>query len=208
MRFRVKLGLSKKKDSEKIDLGESTHDKIAADAVTFTNVNPSLPDYKTGFLEYRTAYENALLGGKPLKAILRIKRAAFIDLLKQMKAYVDNIANGDASIITAAGFDTNSTPVSRTMTKVTGVTGSTGQNSGEANLEWSLVDGCKMYLVYAKPVGDTVAAYVVKVRTTRGHAIINGLSPGVMYELTVEACGSGTNNIGPLSDAVQIRAQF
>src|SRR5436190_359697 len=133
---RVKLALSKKNDSQKIDLGESTHDKIFANPLVFVNTNPVLADYKTGYLEYRTAYENALLGGKPLKAILKSKRIAFVELLKQMAFYVNNIANGDATIITLAGFDINSEPIHRIMTQVLNVQGFSGLHSGEITLEW------------------------------------------------------------------------
>jgi hypothetical protein len=207
MKYKVKLALHKKKDGEKADLGETTHDKMNGNPL-FATPNPALPAYKTAYTDYRTAYENALLGGKPLKAILKVKRDAFIVLLKQMAAYVNNIANGDAAVITSAGFDINSPPLSHVMTKVTGVTGSTSAHTGEVDLEWSKVDGCMIYLVYAKPVGDSASAYVLKVKTSRGHAIINGLNPGVMYEFVIEPVGNGTNNVGPLSDPVQARAQF
>src|SRR5690349_19619770 len=204
---KVKLALQKKDDAEKAALGETTHDKMTGNPL-FTNPNPTLPVYKTAFTDYRTAYENALLGGKPLKAILKQKREEFIALLKQMASYVNNIANGDATVITSAGFDINSTPVSHVMTKVVGVTGSTGAHTGEVNLEWNKVDGCVIYLVYARLIVGPADAFVLVVKTSRGHAIINKLNAGAMYEFVVESVGKGTNNVGQLSDPVQARAQF
>jgi len=207
MRFRVKLGLSKKNDSEKIELGESTHDKISADPLTFSNVNPGLLVYKSGYLAYRTAYENALLGGQPLKAILRAKRTAFVALLKQMDAYVNNVANGDEAIITAAGFQTNSVAISRVMTQVTGVTISSGEHSGEINMKWDKIAGCIMYLVYARLQGSA-DAFALVVKTSRTHTVVGGLAAGQLYEVVVESCGNGTNNVGSLSDPVQAHAAF
>jgi hypothetical protein len=207
MKFRVKLGLQKKNDAEKIDLGESTHDKILADPVTFTNVNPALLTYKNAYLAYRTAYENALLGGKPLKQVLRTKRDEFIVLLKQMAYYVNNVANGDGVIITAAGFDTNSPPNSHLMPQVTGVTLSSGAHTGEIDASWDKVEGVAMFLVYARPQGSA-NPYALVVKTTRSHAVAGGLTAGQLYDVVVEACGHGTNNVGPLSDPVQVRAAF
>jgi hypothetical protein len=203
---KVKLALGKKKDADKINLGEATHDKMTGNAL-FVTPNPDLLTYKNSYLAYRVAYENALLGGKPLKAILKVKREAFIVLLKQMAAYVNNIANGDAAVITSAGFDINSEPISRIMTQVVNVQGFTGIHSGEVRVEWDKVVGARLYLGYIRPAGDTNNrewTVVIKLAGTR--AVVNGLEPGGLYEVVIEACGF--NNVGKLSDPVQARAAF
>jgi hypothetical protein len=205
---RVRLALQKKKDAEKIELGESTHDKILANALVFINPLPLLLDYKAAYLAYRVAYENALLGGKPLKAILKLKREAFVQLLKQMAFYVNNVANGDGAIITLAGFDINSEPISRIMTQVTGVQVFPGLHSGEISLEWDLITGARLYLGYIREAGIMGSKWDLVMKAGGSRGVVNGLIPGGLYEVAIEACGSGLNNVGKLSDVVQVRATF
>jgi hypothetical protein len=167
-----------------------------------------LADYKTGYLEYRTAYENALLGGKPLKAILKSKRVTFVELLKQMAFYVNNIANGDATIITLAGFDINSERQHRIMTQVMNVQGFGGLHSGEVKLEWDGILGARLFLGYIREAGTMGSKWDLVLKAGGSRGVVNGLTPGGLYEVAIEACGSGINNVGKLSDVVQVRATF
>jgi hypothetical protein len=206
MRFKVKLSLGKKNDAERADLGEHTHDCMNGNPL-FVSPNPSLVTYKNGYLEYRAAYENGLLGGKPLKAALREKRKAFMSLLRQMASYVNNIANGDATIITNAGFDTNGTPNSHTMSQVTGVTAKTGLHTGEVKLKWIIVESAVLYLVYARLQGSD-DAYALVLKTSRSKCVVKNLDAGAVYEFAIESCGNGEDNAARPSEPVQARASF
>jgi hypothetical protein len=207
MRFRVKLGLRGLKDSQKADKGENIHGKMNGNP-NFVTPNPDLADFLTGVTEYRTAYENALDNSKPNKAILRTKRAAFNVLYRQLAAYVDNVANGDENIILSAGFETVNPPLSYVMTQVKNVQGVPGLHTGEMIVEWDKVAGAHFYLGYIRVAGETGNKFQLEVKTTGTRGVVNGLQPAGLYEVVIEACGAGVNNVGKLSEVVQVHAAF
>jgi hypothetical protein len=125
-----------------------------------------------------------------------------------MKDYVDSIAKGSSAIITSAGFDTNSAPMGHTMTQVFNVQCFTGLHSGEILIEWDTVAGARLYIGYVRIAGDTGTKWEMKLRAGGGRGIVNGLIPGTEYEVAIEACGGGINNVGKLSEAVHVHAPF
>jgi len=207
MRFHVKIGFRKKDDAKRIELGQHVHDEMTGNAY-FVTPNPSLANLQTSIDEYSVAYQNALALGKPLKAILRAKREAFYTMLKAVASYVDSIAQGDAVIITSAGFDTNNAPVSHVMTQVKSVTVLQGLHSGEVLVEWDKVEGARFYLGYIRLAGELNSKWELIIKTCGARGAVNKLLAGGLYEVMIEACGSGLNNVGKLSDPVQGRAAF
>jgi hypothetical protein len=205
MKFIAKLELRKKNDAAKIEWGYAIHDKMNGN-VYFPNPDPSLAAFKTAIDEYKQAYEDALDGGKKFKAILKVKRKVFIDLINALRDYVNSIARGRGDIITSAGMDINKPRQHKDMTVVEGLQGKMGSHTGEIDFTWNAVNGCLIYLGYIKAGEDDDEQYKIKIKTSKSFATVGGLVPGKLYFLVMEAVGS--DSVGPLSLPIQARAAF
>ena len=105
---RVSLKLSKQIVAVKIEKGKHIVISMTGNPSFLTPV-PALAAITTANLNLETAYNNALGGGKVLKAIMYEKEVILDNLLIQLGHYVEVIANGSESVILSAGMDVRAT---------------------------------------------------------------------------------------------------
>ena len=110
-------------------------------------------------------------------------------LLIQEAAYVENIANGEASIILLSGFPLaqEPTPIGQ-LPPPQNLLGTATDIEGTVKLKWNLVHGSKSYIVECatNPNGPWNQVTV----TTRVSCVAANLTPGTKYWFRVRAVGA------------------
>ena len=207
-KFVVSLNLREKSVPEKIEFGRHVNDFMTIAIGTFATPSPTLASLLISVAEMEAAFNNATDGGKLLTSILHDKEAAFDTLMTALGKYVDNIAQGSETIIKSAGMDVkrDSAPIP-SIDKVTGLEAKTGKNTGEVDLDWDVVRGKLVYLVYVKADGETDDKYVLKLVPSASKATITGLTAGTRYWFKVIAVGS-RSRYGPDSDPAIAAASY
>ncbi len=201
-KFLVKLALKRKSVAVKIQTGRFYVIQMTGNS-NFSTPVPSLASVTTAINELETANEDALDGGKALKAILRGKRAAYELKMTALGDYVDNIAQGSETIIKSAGMDTRAIPAPVGVPEqVKNLEAAQGKLSGEADLRWKNVKGAKIYFVYISPDVDNSGTYELVATPTASKVTLVGLTPGKVYYFKVKAVG--TAGAGAPSDPAKL----
>jgi hypothetical protein len=198
-KFLVKLGLLKKSIPDRIEYGYSVVTAMTANP-NFATPFPALPVVTTATNDLKDAFEAALTGNYLSIALLVDEILAWDAVITALGHYVDGVAQGSESIIVSAGMETRKqrSPV-EIPGKVLAAMAKPSDMSGEIKLSCKTVRGKKVYHWYMKLEGEPDTAYKLVVTATRGHAIINGLQPGLRYRFVCEAVNS--KGTGPLSDS-------
>jgi hypothetical protein len=179
------------------------------------------PQFDAFIQTYMTKRSDYVQGGLAQKGAFQAAKAALLDALDQFAEYVDEIADGDANVITDAGFvptDVTKTPAVKPGQSVVSVKRGIG---GELFASCAKVTGVTYYgciMVAGQPLPE--GAYL----TPEGKLIfeaIAGPMPGLVFDLTRqrEKQFSGlthdvtyyfyfylvnTAGVGPLSEVVSI----
>lgn len=169
----------------------------------FPTPNPALQAVQQALDELSAAYQAALDGGKTAKANQRTKEAALDDLLRPLKNYVNEIANGDEGIVLSSGFQASKIPEPiGPLPQVVNVVGKGGDGDGSVTLSWKSVYGAKSYTIETSDNG-TNFSYLTAVSRTR-NVKIEGLVEGQFYWFRVAALGAA--GLGPFSDGYKVLA--
>ena len=99
----------------------------------------------------------------------------------------------------------DSAPVA--IVQVTGLEAKTGKHAGEVDLDWDVVHGKLVYLVYMKADGESDDQYKLKLVPSASKATITGLTAGTRYWFKVVAVGS-RSRYGPDSDPAIAAASY
>jgi hypothetical protein len=152
---------------------------------------PTLAVVTTAINDFETAVTNAEDGGKTLTAIKREKRAALEQLMRQLASYVQVACNGDMAALLSSGF-----PVQKPTREPIGVlqapanlTVTFGPRSGELRASAEPVNGAGIYNWQLSTAANP-AQLIQTLQTTAASNTFTGLTPGVVYQVVVNAVGS------------------
>lgn len=187
---------------QKLQRTQEIVDQIGANVATFVTPSPPLVDVQNAKDNLSKAYNAALDGGKTAKAEQRTANTDLNNLLRPLRDYVNEVANGNEDIVLLSGFEASKipTPVGD-MPAVTIKNGKGGDGDGSVNLNWTVVYGAKNYVVEMSLDGVTftTVAFPTKSRVT-----VTGLTIGQFYWFRVAA--NGAAGLGPFGPAMKVLA--
>ena len=204
MKAKVSLNLSRLSVAVKIEKGRHIVTSMTNNAGTFVAPKPTLASVTVAINNLETAFNNAQNGGKTLTAIMHEKEVILDDLLTQLGHYVEDTANGIASIILLSGMDLKKpkTPVgplaapANLRIKITG-------NPGEIQLRWNTVKHTFNYVIQMAVSTDGGATYSPFNEigfSTKAKFLVTGLTSGTRYAFRVATLG--TAGLSPWSNPV------
>ena len=204
--MKAKLGIYKLKPTELAELAESVHTGLSANAATFSNPNPSLPE----LADLTTTLRDKTARKETAKAELRLaveeERAAVTGVrggLIRSQAYVDSIAAGQAHIILLANMGVRSrTGPTKAMPQVQNLRTQPSDFEGAVEARWALVRGAKVYLIQFC-TGDPMieANWRHADIVTKASQTVRNLPSGKVW---LRVCAKGTDaKPGPWSEPVE-----
>ena len=162
----------------------------------FTTPAPPLVDVQTAIDDLNTAYEKALDRSLSAKADQRAMNNILNMKLRQLRSYVNEIAQGDEKTVLSSGFEASKIPAPiGAMPQVEDLKGKGGDGDGSIHLDWKSVYGAKTYVIEISEDGTTFrpTAY-----PSGSKAKISNLEMGKFYWLRVAA--NGAAGLGAFSD--------
>jgi Fibronectin type III domain len=149
----------------------------------------------------RTDRDAAKAAAKAKTPIIGDKRIAMKEELENVVDDVEDIANGNISIMESAGFDTyvpGTSPSLETLGQVLALSAIPGVADGTIVLNWAPVHGAKSYHVYIGNDPNDLDSYTTAVVVTASETTLIGLIKGNNYWIRVSAVGA--DGEGPKSD--------
>lgn len=173
----------------------------------FPSPTPSLADFKAGIDRLAESVGNTYNGGSKLEYVLKQKHLDEMSaLIKSMAAYVSIVAQGDNTIVLAAGFEQrkSSAPINK-LSAPQGLRSSTGAMNGSIKVRWKPVRGARMYRVYVYKGYASTAIPVRDLVITPSSCTFEGLEPLEYYTFQVQAIGArAVSPISNISTALSI----
>lgn len=164
--------------------------------------NPTLPNAQASHDAAKVSLDT--IDTKEAELVtLRLQRDALMqtamDNYDSLGSFVENKSNGDATIITGAGFDvvgarTPADPVSQVLNLVL----TEGDNDGTLDAAWDRDPSAKSYEIQTSPDPVAGGSWTFKQIATKSFATITGLTSGARVWVRVRSVGSDEN--GPWSD--------
>lgn len=152
---------------------------------------PTLAAVTTALNEFTTAVADAIDGGKTLTAIKNDKREALAALLRQLASYIQVACNEDMAVLLSSGF-----PVQKPQRQPIGVlaaprdlTVTFGARSGELRAVAAPVFGAAIYNWQVSTAANPNVVLQTS-QTTGANNTFTSLTPGVVYQVTVNVVGS------------------
>lgn len=166
---------------------------LTTNVAVFVNPNPKVVDLSAARTALTTAINNATEGGRVLNRIKMQAAKVVRDLLRFEVDYVNNVAQGDISIINLSGLEPRkpNTPIGLLAAPEGLVVELTGKN-GQLALRWKGRKGAKSYNVLftlGNP-NDPAAVWVTAGNTTKARFILEDLQPAKFYACAVTALGA------------------
>lgn len=192
---KIKLNLNNMNGDQVVSLALQIKTAMTGNA-NFTTPNPPLLALGTGITNAQAAiaaYNTGVAALDVLKTNRDSAVTALAGLVRQEASYVDNIANGSASIIQSAGMGLQAqrTP-SGVPDMVQNLALTTGDNAGEIDAQWDPVKGVKIsYDLQWTTTPATDASWKDLPGTTKSKAVLTGFTSGQQIYLRVRAKGTG-----------------
>ena len=157
----------------------------------FITPAPTLVVVQAATGAFSTAVSNAVDGGVTLTAIKNEKRALLVALLRQLASYVQVTANGDIAVLLSSGFPTQKTqrqPIG-VLPAPSNLTVTFGARSGELKAAAWPVPGAAIYN-WQLSTAAAPSMVLQTAQTTAANNTFGDLTPGVVYNITVNVVGS------------------
>ena len=152
---------------------------------------PALPAVEAAFAAYKTAAANAAQGGRENTAIRDARRAELEVMIRQLASYVNGTANGDMPKLLSSGF-----PVQKAVRTPIGPllapgapTVTQGAVSGTLSAVAGRVYGASSYN-WSVALASAPELDVQTAQTTGARAQFSGLTPGKVYQISLNAVGA------------------
>lgn len=201
---KVKVGLDGASANQVADKGDLVSDRMGENATIYTNPIPSVVDLKgaTNALRAEQLSHEALLAQLQASTVqVRTRAEAVKELLIELAAYVEKVADGDEEKILLSGFEvagSTKAPVGP-MPKVEGLSATQGEAEGEIDLQWTPVRrGLRIYEIESAPEASGPWTYLEG--ATKSSITLTGLTSGKRYWFRVKA--TGTSGSGAPSESV------
>ncbi len=189
-RAKVALKLSKLSIEQKVALSRSIVERMTGNP-GFTDPNPSLASVAAATDALEAAYIAAADGSKSKIAVRNEQEKAFNALLTRLAAYVDNVSDGQESVILSSGIDVRKQPAPLGLLPVpTGIYTRYNGKSGVVELKWNRVYGAASYRLEIKSGGFDASVWAPHAVGTRTMFSFEGLTSGMQYWFRVCAVGA------------------
>jgi hypothetical protein len=186
----VKLGLRDKPIPFIIEFSTNVV-KVMTKNPNFLSPNPALSDISDLIAALGDAYTDALDGGKALKSIMNLAKKALLDKMASLATYVQNISQGDETIIRSSGMGVRKTKFSKDKPATAENLRTTeNENAGEVSLKWKRVEKAKSYIIQMTNTPDVDTSWLPAGISTRSSITITGLTTGKNYWFRVAAIGA------------------
>jgi hypothetical protein len=204
--MKATLGIYTLKPSELANLADTVHTSMDANAATFPNPDPPLPELAglTTTLREKLARKE-LIEAELKSAVLEIRNAVVGvrgGLIRE-QSYVDYVSGGDEQTIRLAGMGVRSgrSPIGA-MPRVQKLRTSPSDLPGAANVMWARVRGAKAYLIEVCTGDPSVEAnWRHAAVATKTSMIVRDLPSGKTW---IRVCAKGTDEKpGPWSDPAE-----
>lgn len=206
MRATVSLKLDERTAAEKVEFAHTIVIAMTGNA-NFTTPNPTLAVVSAAANNLDTAISGAADGWKSKTLAKTTKEQALDDLLTQLGAYVENIANGDETIIRSAGMDARASKSAPQVPDTPiNVSATTSTEEGEILLKWKSVKNARVYVIEVSTdvvtAGGTIGTTGTTIDTrsfitwsqvdivTKSKYKVIGLTSGVRYAFRIRCVGS------------------
>ena len=198
----VKLGLSDKPNADLVISSETVVAKMTGNA-NYTTPNPTLAFIAGLIAAFKTAIENALDGGKALKAIQAQKRKDLLTGMGLLAAYVQFASGGDATKISSSGMGVrNSRTPAALPSMILGVKAFTGEVFGTVQLSWIAQKGIKCYVIEYTTAADPAAGWVHLCACSSSRFVASNLPRNTKVWIRIAAINSAGQ--GGFSDPVHV----
>jgi hypothetical protein len=196
----VKLNLDRLTRDERLALAQQIHTQMTGNA-SFPTPSPTLTALDTAITALTTGNSelNVLRQQAKEKTVeVDALDLALSQLLRDLAAYVQNTSAGDEAKILSAGMSVRDPAAPVTMTQVTGLESSPGDDSGEIDLSWNPVRGASSYEVQSSPDPITASSWGHAGISTKSTLTLTGAPSGQRCWFRVRAVGA--NGPGAWSD--------
>lgn len=166
----------------------------------FPSPTPSLADFQAGIDRLAESVRNTYSGGSKLEYVLKQKHLdEMAALIKSMAAYVSIVAQGESSVVMAAGFEQRkaSAPISK-LAAPQQLRSRTGELPCTIKVRWKPVRGARMYRVWVYKGYSSTGTPLREFQQLASNCLIEGLEPLEYYTFQVQAIGVRT--VSPISD--------
>lgn len=166
----------------------------------FPSPTPSMPDFEAAIDELnasvRETYDGASKYAFQRKKGNLEKLAAMI---RSLAAYVSIVAQGDASIVLAAGFEQRKpSRAIHALPKPRNPKAKTGTMPRTITIRWEPVRGVRMYKVHVRKGYGVIDGPSQIILTSKSSCLITDLDPLEYYTMSVQAVGAHAES--PVSD--------
>ena len=157
----------------------------------FPNMDPPLLMVIAALVAYKNALAAQVNGGKDRRNAVAVARANLVSLMRLLALYVQRTANGNMEVLLSSGF-----PICKPQRQPVGilpapgsVTLVLGDRSGDLKAATPRMNGATGYNWILSTVANPGVA-VQTASTPAARTTFSGLTPGVLYQVTVSAVGS------------------
>ena len=178
-------------DAQLIVIVHTVLQGIATNATIFTTPTPKLATVQDALDAFIVAVQEAALGGPAQTAIKNGKRAELAALMRLLANYVGAVADGDLGVLLLSGYPhqkPSHNPVGP-MPKPETPRALQGPHSGQLVAATVPVYGAGTYN-WRLSLASAPTVYVQTVQTTAARVTFDGLTPGQIYNVAVNAIGT------------------
>lgn len=171
--------------------GAQTIVNSLTDNTDYPTPTPTLTTVTTAIAAFTTAIANAANGGKEETAIKNAKRAELVSLMRQLASYVGVTCGDDLAKLLSSGFPTwkpTKSPIGVLPPPYAPVA-TAGPKSGQLSATSYPVFGAYSYN-WRVALKSAPNVFVQEVQTTAASNIFEGLTPGQVYFVQLNAVGS------------------
>jgi hypothetical protein len=190
------IGFLTKDSDAQLDQDTETIITSMTGNANFPTPSPKLAAIKTALDDFTTALSEAAGGGVEKTAVKNARRADLVTLLRQLAAYVSANCEDNMTKLLSSGFaaqKTTRSPIGPLPAPGTPFL-SQGAVTGSLNAETSPVVGSYIYN-WRLALASAPTVYVKQVQTTAAKNTFDGLTPGQIYNVQLNAVGTaGTSD--------------
>ncbi|MDQ6859574.1 MAG: fibronectin type III domain-containing protein [Verrucomicrobiota bacterium] len=204
----VKAAIKWLNEMSDAEIADNTDIIIAAltGNVYFPNANPTLAVLATGLAEFRTSINEAAKGGPQQTSAKNAKRAQLVSLLRHLASYLTTASGGNMTALLSSKFPTQK-PTRQPIgdlndPKAPDLTH--GTLSGQIDAGTAPIYGAYTYN-WRAALASAPDTYVQTLQTTAARVTFEGLTPGQLYSVDVNAVGAaGPSNWSDVSTLIAI----
>lgn len=165
----------------------------------FPSPTPSMPEYEAAIQELAASILETQGGASKLAFHRKQKNLEKVAaMIKSLAAYVSIVAQGDANIVLAAGFEQRrtSSPIN-SLAQPQWPRAKSGNLARTIDVRWGPVRGARMYKVHITKGYATDQGPVTVMLTSKSRCLIENLEPLEYYTMRIQAIGAHSES--PLS---------